>query len=412
MAKNSMNLRDWLRKQLEDADTDLLREMVQTFAEELMDAQVEDICQAGYRERSEERENSRNGYRQRRWDTRVGTIDIEIPKLRNGSYYPSWLLEPRQRAEQALIQVVAQSYLEGVSSRKVTKLVEKMGITGISKSQVSRMAQRLDEDVQVFRKRALDGGPYTYVWIDAHVQKVREAGHVVGVATVMAIGVNSEGYREVLGIDTFTEEDEASWSGFLKDLKARGMKDVGLVISDAHSGLKKAIETELTGAAWQRCRTHFMRNILGKVPKSEQQEVIDLIRSIFAQPDARLVREQYNRIVDELEDRWPLAAQMLEDAETDLLAFSAYPVEHWKKLWSNNPLERLNREVRRRTDVVGIFPDREAVIRLVGARLLEQHEDWISATKRYMSEESLAKARMRVVTTEPDEVAAELAIAS
>jgi putative transposase len=396
MATRSMSLREWLRKQLEETDTDLLREMVREFAEELMDAQVDGLCGAEYRERSEERTNSRNGHRERRWDTRTGTIDLKIPKLRKGAYFPSWLLEPRQRAERALIQVVAQSYLEGVSSRKILKVAKSLGIEGISRSQASRMAKELDEMVSTFRERRLEGGPYRYMWIDAHAQKVREGGRIVNVATVVAIGVNAKGYREVLGVDVFTEENETAWSAFLQGLIDRGLTGVSLAVSDAHHGLKRAIETKLTGTSWQRCRTHFMRNALSKVPKSEQKEVADRIRSIFAQPDARSVAEQFARVTTELEERWPPVSAMLEEAEGELLAFSAFPVEHWKKIWSNNPLERLHREVRRRTDVVGIFPERSALIRLAGAVLVEQNEEWISG-KRYMSTESLTRIQLSVV---------------
>lgn len=410
MAKNSMNLREWLRKQMEETDTDLLREMVREFAEELMDAQVDGLCGAEHGERTEERTNSRNGHRQRRWDTRTGTIDLKIPKLRKGSYFPSWLLEPRQRAERALIQVVAQSYLEGVSSRKILKIARALGIEGISRSQASRMAKELDEMVSAFRERRLEDGPYRYVWIDAHAQKVREAGRVINVATVVAIGVNVEGYREVLGVDVFTEESEASWSQFLQDLVERGLVGTCLVISDAHHGLKKAMASRLPGASWQRCRAHFMRNVLSKVPKSEQKEVGDWIRTIFAQPDGGSVKRQFDRVAAELQDRWPQVTVMLEEAEGEILAFSTFPPEHWKKIWSNNPLERLNREVRRRTDVVGIFPDRPAVIRLGGAILVEQNEEWISG-KRYMSSESITKAQLNLVKGTSNEETEELAVA-
>jgi putative transposase len=409
VAEHRMNLRDWLRKQLEEADSDLLRDMVQTFAEQLMDAQVEEMCGAGYRERSEERTNSRNGVRERRWDTRAGTIDLAIPKLRNGSYFPSWLLEPRQRAERALIQVVAQSYLEGVSSRKVSKLVKKMGIEGISRSQASRMARELDEDVTQFRGRPLEGAPYTYVWVDAHAQKVREGGRVVSVATVVAIGVNAEGTREVLGFDVFTEESEANWAAFLRELVERGLTGVQLVISDAHKGLVNAIAREMPGSGWQRCRTHFMRNLLGRIPRNAQKEVGDRVRTIFAQPDARSVREQFARIVEELEDGYPEAAALLTEAEEELLAFAVFPKQHWIKIWSNNPLERLNREIRRRTDVVGIFPERPAGIRLIGALLVEQNDEWI-AMRRYMSRESLMRARLTVVDGEQEASVAEMVV--
>jgi putative transposase len=396
MVRKSMDAVAWLRKQLEEADPDLLRAMVSAFVDALMGAEVDDMCNAGYNERSSDRENSRNGYRTRGWDTRAGSIELRIPKLRSGSYFPDWLIEPRRRAEQALIAVVADCYLAGVSTRRVDKLVKTLGIDGISKSQVSRLAESLDEVVEQFRSRPLDAGPYTYLWIDALVVKCREGGRVVNVVATIATAVNSDGHREVLGIDVVTSEDGAAWLAFLRGLKARALAGTKLVVSDSHEGLKDAIATVLDGASWQRCRTHFMRNLLNKVPKSAQNFVATLVRSIFAQPDHDAVWAQHARVVEQLSDNFPDAAAMLADAAHDILAFSTFPKEHWRQIWSNNPQERLNREIRRRTDVVGIFPNRAAIVRLVGAVLSEQHDEW-QVARRYMSIESLAKARMVVI---------------
>ena len=396
MVNPTMDLMEWLRKQLEEADTDLLREMMKLVAGMLMDAEVSSICGAEYRERSDERVNSRNGHRQRPWDTRVGTIDLEIPKLRQGSFYPAWLLEPRRRAEKALVCVVADAWLAGVSTRRVDKLVKALGIEGISRSQVSRIAKALDEMVEAFRNRPLTSGPHTYLWLDALTQKVREGGRVVNVSCVIAIAVNAEGHREVLGVDLVTTEDGAGWTAFLRGLVARGLTGVSLVISDAHPGLVDAIAACLPGACWQRCRTHFVRNLLCKVPKASQDLVATCVRTIFAQPDDRSVYAQHQAVVEQLEARFPEAAEMLAGARDDILAFAAFPKAHWRQIWSNNPLERLNREVRRRTDVVGIFPNRASVIRLVGAVLAEQHDEW-TVCRRYMSLDSLAKARMKKI---------------
>jgi transposase-like protein len=400
---NTMDPLEWLRKHLDDEGSDLLREMVRTFAERLMAAEVEVLCNAGYGEVTPERANSRNGYRQRALDSRVGTIDLAIPKLREGSYYPGWLLEPRRRAERALVAVVAECYVRGVSTRRVEGLVQTLGIEGLSKSQVSRMAKELDAEVAAFRNRPLDGGPYTYVSLDAMTQKVRESGRIVNVAVVIAVGVNAEGHREVLGFDVITAEDGAGWLAFLRGLVARGLAGVTLVISDAHPGLVDAVRSTLTGAAWQRCRTHFMRNLLTRVPRSAQAMVATLVRTIFAQPDTTSVWDQHARVVEQLTERFPAAAELLAEAGSDVLAFTAFPKEHWKQIWSNNPQERLNKELRRRTDVVGIFPNRDAVVRLVGSVLAEQHDEW-AVVRRYMSSESLAKARLHIIDGEAEEV--------
>jgi transposase-like protein len=396
-----MDPREWLSQHLAEADPDLVRSMLQAFAEQLMAADASAACNAGFGERTPVRVNSRNGYRARDWDTRVGTIDLQIPKLRRDSYYPGWLLEPRRRAEQALVAVVAQCYVEGVSTRRVDDVVRSMGIDGISKSQVSELAKSLDAVVDAFRNRPLDAGPYTYVWVDALTQKVREGGRIVNVVAVVATGVNADGYREILGVDVFTSEDGAGWTAFLRGLVARGLAGVQLVISDAHEGLKGAIAAVLIGASWQRCRTHFMRNLLGRVPKSAQAMVAPLVRSIFEQPDAASTWAQHARVVEQLDEKFTDAATMLTDAAGDVLAFTSFPKEHWRQIRSNNPQERLNKEIRRRTDVVGIFPNRAAMIRLVGAILAEQHDEWAVA-RRYMSAELLTKARMRVIDSEPE----------
>jgi transposase-like protein len=412
---NTMGASALVRKYLEsDAGSELLAEMVKMAAELLMDAEVDVLCNAGYGERTGDRVNSRNGHRERRWDTRAGTINLEIPKLRKGSYLPT-LLEPRRRAEQALVSVICQAYVEGVSTRRVDDLVKSMGIDGMSKSQVSELAKSLDTKVAEFRNRPLDAGPYTYVWLDALFHKVREGGRVVSVATVIATGVNADGHREVLGVDVFTTEDGAGWMAFLRGLVARGLSGVALVISDAHEGLKNAIASVLPGACWQRCRTHAMRNLLTRVPKAAQAMVATLVRTVFAQSDPDQVRAQFARVVDQLEGQFPAAAELLTEAEADLLAFATFPVEHWRQIWSNNTQERLNRELRRRTDVVGIFPNRAALIRLAGAVLAEQNDEWAVA-RRYMSTESLTKARMNLITgdvLESEEVTtAQLEVAS
>lgn len=397
MATPSMDALTWFRKQVEAADADLLREMITTFAGALMNAEVDSLCGAGYGERTPERVNSRNGYRERTWDTRTGTIDLAIPKLRTGSYFPDWLLEQRRRSERALVAVVAECYVRGVSTRRVEGLVQTLGIERLSKSQVSAMAQELDPMVASFRNRPLDPAGYPYLWVDALTQRVREDGRIVNVCAVVATGVTAEGKREILGVDVVSAEDGAAWTAFLRGLVARGLRGVRLVVSDAHEGLKNAIAAVLDGASWQRCRTHFMRNLLSRVPRSAQAVVATLVRSTFAQPDAQSTWAQHGRIVEQLRERFPRAADLLEEATPDLLAFTAFPKEHWRQIWSNNPQERLNKELRRRTDVVGIFPNREAVIRLVGAVLAEQNDEWAVA-RRYMSAESLTKTYTTIDT--------------
>lgn len=410
MVVNNMDAQAWLRKRLGGSDGDLLREMVEEFAAQLMSADADGLCGADYGERSPERVNSRNGYRERTLDTRVGTVELAIPKLRSGSYFPDWLLTPRRRAERALIAVVAEAYVAGVSTRRVERLVQTLGIESISSSQVSVLAKSLDEGVEAFRSRPLDPAGYPYIWIDAITQRCRDGGRVVNVAALIASGVNSDGQREILGLDVVTTEDGAGWLAFIRSLKARGLTGVKLVVSDAHEGLKAAIAAELAGAAWQRCRAHFLRNLLTKVPKTSADLVATLVRSIFAQPDAASVIAQFERVVDELGPHFGPAAEMLAEARDEILAFATFPKEHWRQIWSNNPQERLNKEIRRRTDVVGIFPNRSSIIRLVGSVLAEQNDEWLIG-RRYMSIESLQKTRFVVidsVESEREEVTPEL----
>ncbi|MBV9173996.1 MAG: IS256 family transposase [Chloroflexi bacterium] len=382
-----MALAEVLRKAgVEQAD--FLREGVRVLAEELMEMELAEHVGAERHERSPERTGYRNGYRERPWDTRVGSIELKVPRVRDGSFFPS-LLEPRRRAERALVAVVQEAYLQGVSTRRVDDLVQALGMQGISKSQVSRMCAELDKEVERFRTRKLEG-PYPYVWLDGTFVKVRENGRVVSQAIVIAIAVTTSGEREVLGMDVGPSESGAFWLAFLRDLTARGLNGVKLVISDAHGGLKAAIGSVLQGASWQRCRVHFMRDALALVPKSAHQMVAATIRTVFAQPDAAAAREQWRRVADTFRARYGRLAEMMDAAEADVLAYAKFPSAHWHQVWSNNPLERLNKEVKRRTDVVGIFPNTAAVVRLVGCILAEQHDEW-QAARRYFSAGSIAK---------------------
>ena len=369
------------------------------------------MCGAEYGTRNPDRVTSRNGYRHRDLDTRAGTIDVAVPKLREGTFFPDWLLERHRRAEAALTTVVATCYLLGVSTRRMDKLVRTLGITGLSKSQVSVMAKDLDEQVAAFRTRPLHDGPYTFVAADALTMKVREAGRVVKVAVMVATGVNADGYREVLGIHTATTESAAGWLSFFRDMTARGLKDVALVTSDAHAGLVEAIGATLPDASWQRCRTHYAANLMSVTPKSQWGWVRALLHSVYDQPDAESVNAQFDRVLEGLYEKLPKVAEHLELARADILAFTAFPKEIWRQIWSNNPNERLNREIRRRTDVVGIFPNREAIIRLVGAVLAEQHDEW-AEERRYLGLEALKNARAvltdRVTDTQTEEVTTHL----
>jgi len=369
-------------------DTDFLREGVRVLAQALMELEVTQQLGAGRHERTGERTGHRNGYRERTWDTRVGTIELQVPRVRDGGYIPS-LLEPRRRSERALLAVVQEAYVQGVSTRRVDALVQAMGMEGISKSQVSRVCQDLDREVDAFRSRRLED-VYPYVWLDATYIKVRIDGRVVPQAVVIAVGVRMSGERAVLGVDVGPSEEGAFWQQFLRSLVARGLRGVQLVISDSHEGLKGAIASVFQGASWQRCKVHFMRNALSYVPKATQGLVATTIRTVFADPDPARARVQWRHVADGFRDRFERLATLMDDAEDDVLAYLAFPPEHWRQIWSNNPQERLNREVKRRTDVVGIFPNAPAVLRLVGAILGEQHDEWQTG-RRYMSAESLAK---------------------
>ncbi|GGN23300.1 IS256 family transposase [Streptomyces fuscichromogenes] len=412
-APDSLPLHALAEDNLAAASPDLLRPMVKTFADALMSAEADAACNAEYGQVSDERANHRNGHRPREWDTRAGTVELAIPKLRSGSYFPHWLLERRRRAEQALISVIATACLLGVSTRRVEKLAESPGVTQLSKSQVTAMARHLDEQVAAFRNRPLDQGPYAFVWVDALTQKVREGGRIINVHALIAVGVNADGHREIPGIDVATAEDGAGWLAFLRSLIARGLSGVRLVISDAHAGLVDAIGATLPGASWQRCRTlpHALnrrggtpiaRALLSQVPKSAQPWVATLLRTVFEQPDADAVQAQMRHVLDALEAKFPKAAAHLDAAQGDVLAFTAFPREIWRQIWSNNPQERLNKEIRRRTDVVGIFPDRTALIRPVGAVLAEQNDEWTEA-RRYMGLNLPAKARLHPIESETDE---------
>jgi len=383
VAKDSMDLLELFRKRGDDADVDFLREALRVVVQAIMEAEVSAQIGAEHGERSDSRVTYRNGYRPRRWDTRVGSMELGIPKLRDGSYFPS-LLEPRRRSEKALLAVIQQAYIEGVSTRRVDDLVKALGCEGISKSQVSRICEELDSLVNDFVNRQLDGGPYRYVWLDALTQKVREAGRIVNVSVVVATAVNAEGKREVLGLDVGTNEDGAFWLAFLRSLVARNLNGVELVTSDAHQGLKSAIATVFSGASWHRCRTHFMTNLLTRVPKRVQPAVATMVRTIYQQLSAQEVRTQHQHVATQLAEHFPEVAELLQETREEILAFTSFPRSHWKQVWSNNPLERLNREIRRRTDVVGIFPNRQAVIRLVGAVLAEQHDEW-AVSRRYLN---------------------------
>ena len=395
----------FLEDHLAQASPDLLREMLTTFINALLSADADAVCGASYRTVAEGRVNRRNGYRHRDFDTRAGTIDVAIPKLRAGSYFPDWLLERRRRAEAALTTVVATCYLLGVSTRRMNTLVQTLGITGLSKSQVSQMATDLDEQVAQFRTRPLDAGPYTFLAADALTMRVREGGRVVKVACLVATGVNVEGYREILGLQVTSTEDGAGWLSFFRDLVARGLTGVKLVTSDAHQGLVAAAGATLPGAAWQRCRTHYAANLMTVTPKSSWPWVKTLLHTVYDQPDAASVHAQFDRVLDALEYKLPAVFAHLEGAREEILAFTAFPKAIWRQIWSNNPNERLNREIRRRTDVVGIFPDRNSIIRLVGAVLAEQHDEW-AEQRRYLGLDALAAARRVGEPQTPEEVVA------
>ena len=380
--KNTIALAELAEK---GADADLLRDMIQFVAQRMMEMDVESLCAAFYGERSPERLNSRNGYRERLWETRAGSVDLKIPKLRKGSYFPGFL-EPRRTAEKALAAVIQEAYIQGVSTRSVDELVKAMGMGGISKSQVSRLCTEIDERVRAFLDRPIEGD-WPYLWIDATYVKSREAGRIVSKAVIIAVAVNTEGVREVLGMAIGPSEAEPFWTGFLRSLTRRGLRGVKLVISDAHEGLKAAASKVLS-ATWQRCRVHFLRNALAHAGKGQRQMVLAAINTAFAQESFETASQQWRAVADQLRAKFPKLADLMEEAEADVLAFMSFPKAHRTQIHSTNPLERLNAEIKRRTDVVGIFPNEAAVTRLVGALLLEQNDEW-QLQRRYMALEPL-----------------------
>ncbi|RNM13477.1 IS256 family transposase [Micrococcus sp. RIT608] len=393
-----------LGEALSEASPDMMRHLLQTMINTLLSADADAVVGAEWGKPSRDRTAQRNGYRHRDLDTRVGTVDVAIPKLRSGTYFPEWLLERRKRAESALITVVADCYLAGVSTRRMDKLVKTLGINALSKSQVSRMAADLDEHVESFRHRPLDeAGPFTFVAADALTMKVREGGRVVNAVVLLATGVNADGHREVLGLRVATSETGAAWNEFFADLVARGLAGVRLVTSDAHTGLKDAIAANLPGATWQRCRTHYAANLMGITPKNMWPAVKAMLHSVYDQPDAASVHAQFDRLLDYVSGKLPTVAEHLDAARADILAFTTFPKDVWTQVWSNNPAERLNREIRRRTDAVGIFPNRAAIVRLVGAVLAEQTDEWAEG-RRYLGLEVLARCRLTTVSNTGSEV--------
>jgi putative transposase len=399
MTNETMNLQALLEK---TTDPDFLREMICFTAQRLMALEIETLTGAEPGARTPERLNHRNGYRDRDWETRAGTVELRIPKLRKGSYFPAFL-EPRRMAEKALTAVIQEAYIQGVSTRSVDDLVQAMGMTGISKSQVSRLCGEIDDKVQSFLTRPLEGD-WPYVWLDATYVKVRQAGRIVSVAVIIAIGVNVDGRREVLGMDIGPSEAETFWTEFLRKLARRGLRGVKLVISDAHEGLKAAIGRVLC-ATWQRCRVHFMRNLLAHAGRNGRRVAAAFIGTAFAQEDTVAARGQWNRVVKQLKPSLPKLADFMDEAESDVLAYMDFPAAHRTKLHSTNPIERLNGEIKRRTDVVGIFPNEEAILRLVGAILLEQNDEWAVQRARYMTLETIAPlsntAMVRLSATTP-----------
>jgi transposase-like protein len=384
MTDEMMTLRTLLEK---SSDADLLREMIGFTAQRLMELEVESKTGAGYGEKSAERLAQRNGYRDRLWETRAGTVELRIPKLRKGSYFPAFL-EPRRLAEKALTAVVQEAYVHGVSTRSVDDLVKAMGMTGISKSQVSRLCAEIDEKVKAFLSRPLEGD-WPYLWIDATYVKVRQSGRIVSVAVIIAVGVNADGRREVLGMAIGPSEAEPFWTDFLRQLARRGLRGVKLVISDAHEGIKAAV-AKVFHASWQRCRVHFMRNVLAHAGRQGRRVVAAFIGTAFVQEDAEAASKQWRAVADQLRPKVPKLAALMDEAEADVLAFMTFPKDHRAKIHSINPLERLNGEIKRRTDVVGIFPNEDAITRLVGALLLEQNDEWAVQRGRYMSLETIA----------------------